>query len=405
MATFTDQEIDEILSSSGAVIEEIITAEGKPKETVGRGSIPQDAAKKKIKAWEIHNTKDQKPDSTTAASTGKDARNEQDGKAKQKNTEKSEDSSQDKTPSTDPGDNIQEPDRNTDQISTPSASLLTMLDKIANRAAIKGLQHPEQPNQINVTPTKKGIMAGNSAAKKETVDQALHQGLSSGTGSGLVIGENTPSHGRKRASYLSDGAIRSVPRSLQNPENSSVDAESAPQLADFVHATLGMMEMITQRMAKIEYSLDLVLKHASAVPIIKNDLQQIKTTLAVLEGNIGMMKIMDPGNATISSLNDLRATTQLRPVLVAGPGDPAPYIQNDGSLAMNQLAQPVRDRVNLVKSLTPPGPDLATEKETVRALINSRPMHPNSAKRLIEKLETASNIDDIKKVKRLALNG
>nr|UQT69469.1 V protein [avian paramyxovirus 1] len=54
MATFTDAEIDELFETSGTVIDSIITAQGKPVETVGRSAIPQGKTKALSAAWEKH---------------------------------------------------------------------------------------------------------------------------------------------------------------------------------------------------------------------------------------------------------------------------------------------------------------------------------------------------------------
>nr|UQT69404.1 W protein [avian paramyxovirus 1] len=54
MATFTDAEIDELFETSGTVIDSIITAQGKPIETVGRSAIPQGKTKALSAAWEKH---------------------------------------------------------------------------------------------------------------------------------------------------------------------------------------------------------------------------------------------------------------------------------------------------------------------------------------------------------------
>ncbi len=54
MATFTDAEIDDIFETSGTVIDSIITAQGKPVETVGRSAIPQGNTKALSAAWDKH---------------------------------------------------------------------------------------------------------------------------------------------------------------------------------------------------------------------------------------------------------------------------------------------------------------------------------------------------------------
>ncbi|UNW59186.1 phosphoprotein [avian paramyxovirus 12] len=403
MATFTDTEIDEILTSSGMVIEEIITAEAKGKETVGRGAIPPSAAKTKIRAWEAHNNRTS-PGNPAGPSHSHQEAEEDTPKGQSMETKR------DGSPPFSPALELENPHNEgergagkEDATQPPSQGLLSMLDKIASKAAMKD-PTKAQPSATEIgSGTKKGPdMIPRTKGEPRSIPPS-HQ--NSGEALDRGTGGSTLSHGDQKGSSQSDGATLYALPSPQSRLDTGADAGSVPLCADFVRAMLGMMETLTTKVARLEYNLDLVLKHTSGMPVLKNDLQQVKTTLAVIEGNIGMMKIMDPGNATISSLNDLRATVQLRPVLVAGPGDPSPYVNNSQEIAINNLSQPVKDQTALAKALTPPAQDLTIEKEAVRAMINSRPMHPAAAKRLHDKLDAAATIDDIKKIKRLALNG
>lgn len=216
---------------------------------------------------------------------------------------------------------------------------------------------------------------------------------------------NTAYHGQWEESQLSAGATPHALRSRQSQDNTLVSADHVQPPVDFVQAMMSMMEAISQRVSKVDYQLDLVLKQTSSIPMMRSEIQQLKTSVAVMEANLGMMKILDPGCANISSLSDLRAVARSHPVLVSGPGDPSPYVTQGGEMALNKLSQPVPHPSELIKPATACGPDIGVEKDTVRALIMSRPMHPSSSAKLLSKLDAAGSIEEIRKIKRLALNG
>ncbi|BAV03981.1 phosphoprotein [avian paramyxovirus 13] len=397
MAAFTDEEIDNILSSSGIVIDEIITAEGPPSGTVGKSSIPHNATRNKVAAWEAHLAKQQTSTDDEKGDQGST------GRSPSEDAEPGASIDPQSGTGNNPEDNADSP--TLENARAPSDGLLNMLDKIASRAAEKSQSKEAQASYNENPTTKKGQMiAGKGNQVQAGTKKKIPKSGSPQSGD-RDTGESTQYHGAQKGSSPQAGATQTVHPSHQHPSSSPVDAANALNFADFAHAMLGMMESMNHRMSKLEYSIELILKHVSCCPLIRTDIQQLKTAVAVMEGNISMMKLMDPGNANISSLNDLRKVSQLRPVLIAGPGDPSPYVANDGSIAVNQLSQPVTNRDELVKTLVPQAPDLMVKKESVGALIKSRPMHPAAAKRLLDKLASATTIDDIKKVKRLALNG
>nr|QCX41390.1 phosphoprotein [avian paramyxovirus 1] len=395
MATFTDAEIDDILETSGTVIDSIITAQGKPAETVGRSAIPQGKTKALSTAWEKHGSAQphasQEPPSQQARS------DEQPSAPEQETPHNNPPSTSTELPPTQAAD-----EAGGTQLKTgASNSLLSMLDKLSSKSsnAKKGprsgpreghhqtpvQQHGDQPNH-----------GGN---------QGRLQHRAKATPGSRDTDVSTAYHGQRKESQPSAGATPHAPQSGQSQDNTTAPVDHVQLPVDFVQAMMSMMEALSQKVNKVDYQLDLVLKQTSSIPMMRSEIQQLKTSIAIMEANLGMMKILDPGCANISSLSDLRAVARSHPVLISGPGDPSPYVTQGGEITLNKLSQPVQHPSDLIKSAIASGPDMGIEKDTVRALITSRPMHPSSSAKLLSKLDAARSIEEIRKIKRLALNG
>nr|QCX41426.1 phosphoprotein [avian paramyxovirus 1] len=395
MATFTDAEIDDIFETSGTVIDSIITAQGKSAETVGRSAIPQGKTKALSAAWEKHGS--------IQPPASQDNLDQQDRSDKQPSTPEQA------TPHNSP------PATSTDQPPTQAAgeagdtqlktgasnSLLSMLDKLSNKSsnAKKGPWSSPQEGHHQPPPQQQGSQPSRGNNQERPQNQAKAAPGDRGTDA------STAYPGQWKESQPSAGATPHAPRSGQIQDNTPALVDHVQLPVDFVQAMMSMMEALSQRVSKVDYQLDLVLKQTSSIPMMRSEIQQLKTSVAVMEANLGMMKILDPGCANVSSLSDLRAVARSHPVLISGPGDPSPYVTQGGEMALNKLSQPVLHPSELIKPATANGPDMGVEKDTVRALITSRPMHPSSSAKLLSKLDAAGSIEEIRKIKRLALNG
>nr|ACR14849.1 phosphorprotein [avian paramyxovirus 1] len=395
MATFTDAEIDDIFETSGTVIDSIITAQGKPAETVGRSAIPQGKTKALSIAWEKHGN--------IQPSAGQDTSDQQDRPDKQPSTPEQA------TPHNNPPATSNEPlptqtagEAGDAQLRTgASNSLLSMLDKLSNKSsnAKKGPRSSPQEGHHQPPAQQHGNQLGRGNNQERPQPQAKAALGSRGTDA------STAYHGQWKESQPSAGATPHVLQSGQSQDSTPVPVDHVQLPVDFVQAMMSMMEALSQKVSKVDYQLDLVSKQTSSIPMMRSEIQQLKTSVAIMEANLGMMKILDPGCANVSSLSDLRAVARSHPVLVSGPGDPSPYVTQGGEMTLNKLSQPVQHPSELIKSATASGPDMEVEKDTVRALITSRPMHPSSSTKLLSKLDAARSIEEIRKIKRLALNG
>nr|APJ35625.1 phosphoprotein [avian paramyxovirus 1] len=395
MATFTDAEIDDILETSGTVIDSIITAQGKSAETVGKSAIPPGKTKALSTAWERHGS--------AQPHASRDAPDQQARLDKPPST-----SEQATPPNTPPATSAEPPpiqaagEAGDTQLKTgASNSLLSMLDKLSNKSsnAKKGSRTGSQEGHHQLPAQQHGNPSSHGSNQERPQNQTKAATGNRGTD------VNTAYHGPRKESQPSAGAILHVPQSGQRQDNTPAYADHVQLPVDFAQAMMSMMEALSQKVGKVDYQLDLVLKQTSSIPMMRSEIQQLKTSVAIMEANLGMMKILDPGCANVSSLSDLRAVARSHPVLISGPGDPSPYVTQGGEMALNKLSQPVQHPSDLVKPASTNGPDMGVEKDTVRALITSRPMHPSSQAKLLNKLDAARSIEEIRKIKRLALNG
>nr|WFS80238.1 phosphoprotein [avian paramyxovirus 1] len=395
MATFTDAEIDDIFETSGTVIDSIITAQGKSAETVGRSAIPQGKTKALSTAWEKHGN--------AQPHTSQDNPDRQVGPDNQLSTPEQA------TPhNASPATSTESPpiqatgEAGDTQLKTgASNSLLSMLDKLSIKSsnAKKGSKTGPREGHHQPSAQQQGNQSSHGSNQETPQYQAKAVLGSRGTDA------STAYHGQRKESQPSAGATPHAPQSVQSHDNTPASVDHVQLPVDFVQAMMSMMEAVSQKVGKVDYQLDLVLKQTSSIPMMRSEIQQLKTSVAIMEANLGMMKILDPGCANISSLSDLRAVARSHPVLISGPGDPSPYVTQGGEMALNKLSQPVQHPSDLIKPATATGPDMGVERDTVRALITSRPMHPNSSAKLLSKLDAARSIEEIRKIKRLALNG
>nr|AWD39019.1 phosphoprotein [avian paramyxovirus 1] len=395
MATFTDDEIEDIFVTSGIVIDSIITAQGKSAETAGRSAIPQDKT-------EAPSTTQEKQ-GNIHPSVGQGTLERQD------RPEGWPSAPGQATPHDNPSTISNElpptqaaGEAGDTQLRTgASNSLLSMLDKLSSKSsnAKKGPRsgpqegHHQPPAQQN----------GNQSSRGNNQERPQHQAKTAPGSRGTDA--STAYHGQWKESQPSAGATPHVLQSGQSQDSTPASADHVQIPVDFVQVMMSMMEALSQKVSKVDYQLDLVSKQTSSIPMMRSEIQQLKTSVAIMEANLGMMKILDPGCANVSSLSDLRAVARSHPVLISGPGDPSPYVTQGGEMTLNKLSQPVQHPSELIKSATIGGLDIGVEKETVRALITSRPMHPSSSAKLLNKLDSAKSIEEIRKIKRLALNG
>nr|AHN07996.1 non-structural V protein [avian paramyxovirus 1]AHN08000.1 non-structural V protein [avian paramyxovirus 1]AHN08013.1 non-structural V protein [avian paramyxovirus 1] len=206
MATFTDAEIDELFETSGTVIDNIITAQGKPAETVGRSAIPQGKTKVLSAAWEKHGS--------IQPPASQDNPDRQDRSDKQPSTPE-QTTPHDSPPATSAD---QPPTQATDeavdtQLRTgASNSLLLMLDKLSNKSSN----------------AKKGPMVEPPRGESPTSDSTAGESTQSRKQSGKTAEPSQgrpwkPGHRREHSISWTMGGVTTI--SWCNPSCSPIKAE------------------------------------------------------------------------------------------------------------------------------------------------------------------------------------
>nr|UQT69430.1 V protein [avian paramyxovirus 1] len=206
MATFTDAEIDELFETSGTVIDSIITAQGKPVETVGRSAIPQGKTKALSTAWEKHGST-QPPAS-------------QSNPDRQDKSDKQPSASEHRTPhdsppatSTDQPPNQAADDAGGTQLKTgASNSLLSMLDKLSNKSS-NAKKGPVVELSGRAPPTSGPTAGGPTQPRKQS-------GEATEPGQGRPW---KPGHRREHSISWTTGGVTTV--SWCNPSCSPIRAE------------------------------------------------------------------------------------------------------------------------------------------------------------------------------------
>nr|QBK47356.1 P [Avulavirus sp.] [Avulavirus sp.] len=376
MASFTDEEINELFDASDIIIDSIITPTPNVPSTVGKSAIPKGNTRVKTDAWEAYQA--QKDEGTITPTKTISPSGTPGGAAPA-----SQDTTSGSIQTTSPSQNVTE---------GPSTGFLASIDKMAGKNYDTHLKKGSDTLSPN-----NGLPSG-TPKPQGPLTQPL------GQGSNLDIAGSTQSHGRMGELHLSPGVTPGVPLSPQCQPSMSVAAGHAQVSADYASEMRQVLDAIMSRLSRMEQAVDSIHKGIAVIPNIRNDVQLIKTTVATMEGTLSMIKLMDPGNATISSLNDLRKSAVSTPVVISGPGDPAPYLHESQYMGLDKLARPVDDLRKLTTKSEPQGKDFVTEKETIASMIRAKPLQDATSKRLLSRLDQCTTMEELKKLKRGVLN-
>ncbi|ARU83007.1 P [Antarctic penguin virus A] len=370
MATFTDEEIDQLFDSSNSIIDSIITAQADPPQTVGKSAIPPGITKAKRDAWE----------KATASQSTSQVDNQPVPPDQQQHSRGQADNQQ--PHGTDAGS----------LANKPSQAFLSSIDKLANKQYDAGLKK----GSTTLTPNQNPHLGTQGTHPTQPVMEP-HT-------SDLATGGSSQSLGGLQGSQPPHGATPHAPLFYNSPLSPNAFAGAAQVSADFASEMRQMLETLMAKVTKMESTIEGISKQVAGIAHIRNDIQLVKVSVATMEGTLSLVKIMDPGNANVSSLAELRSSARSVPLITAGAGDPRTALLPDNSLALNKLGQPVKDPRDLITKVVPDPKDLLMEKETLAALINSRAMQPAASKRMLQRLEACNTMDEVKKLRKAILN-
>ncbi|ACI47549.1 phosphoprotein [Paraavulavirus wisconsinense] len=223
----------------------------------------------------------------------------------------------------------------------------------------------------------------------------------------LGTGESTPLHGMQdqEPSKPKHGVTPHVPQS--QPSQSSIDvlADNVPNSVTSVSIPLTMVESLISQVSKLSDQVSQIQKLVSTLPQIKTDIASIRNMQAALEGQISMIRILDPGNNTESSLNTLRNSGNRAPVVICGPGDPHRSLikSENPTICLDELARPTQ--ANSPPKSQDNQRDLSAQRHAITALLETRVAPGPKRDRLMEMVVAAKSASDLIKVKRMAILG
>ncbi|AUJ87604.1 phosphoprotein [avian paramyxovirus 20] len=425
-----DDDIAELLNVSSQVIREIQHAEGKPPQTVGSVKVSPGNTKTLTELWEseasqsqaagpsdkssgessnqpnppqtnqTHNEEDSAElDTITAATTtcnDNEDTTQQSSQGIKSNMGKDLDSAlaklEKKAASIKSDKQVL---KGGEKINSQSRNPIVPRGSIAGQTQVSNHSHPIPPKAPVQSPDYVGS-TGNQSAVNVHLDH-----------SGFLGTEESMRFPQIMASHTSPaGVTQSALQSEQIQESSNADAAIVHQSASYAETILHSDSMVLGRLAKIDEKLSEIMKIIGIIPSIKNDINQLKATTALLSNQLAAIQILDPGNAQCKSLNEMRAASRSATVVVSGPGELSPQLVSDKIICKNELGQPIPREEYRASQPTKSSPNMVTdaELESLQALIETLVEPGKKRDRLVSQLTKVKTKDDWNRLKRAIYN-
>nr|UQT69642.1 phosphoprotein [Metaavulavirus sp.] len=396
---FTDDaEIAELLDLGTSVIQELQRAELKGPQTTGKPKVPSGNTRNLATLWE--------KESTTQPEPGAGRESQQGGM-----DSPTEDTSQE-TPTTEAPENQSEdtPEPRQDTEPDPTNSRPgDDLDKALSKLEIRAKQ-----NRTTQPAVKKG--KGSSKSLPNTLPMSTPEAATprmekpnQPTGHAPAVGnqgtgESTPLPAETGDWRSSAGAIPFALQSEQSPGGSPAHVGSALSPASYAANPNDAMSALTRKVNDMESKLSEALKLLGMLPVIKNEISQLKATVALMSNQLASIQILDPGNAGVKSLSEMKSLTKPASIVVAGPGSLPPEVLETNVVYKDELARPVTAQAH--KEIKPREEAGATSSEVtaVQALIDTLVEDERKKSRLHQALERAKTKEDILRIKRQIYN-
>lgn len=401
-----DNEITELLNISLDTINKIQHAEDTKPKTVGKSAIKPGNTKALTKAWEDDSNATSDSNQNDVRGNSPAALNAQQSK---------EESGPETGPETANVELPSDPTRNSPDHAETGWSRGSNLDKTlenlekatSNRASdqtqkvLKGASgQVPNPQEIKMNKGKK--------AKKTTSGPAVN--IKAQPNSGLDpgrqdIGENTQLIGANQASGFENGAILNVLQSPQYPGSSHVYAANAQEFANFASTITETLRYLVARVETVENRLTELTKLIMPIMSIKNDINSIKTSCSLLEGQMAMVQILEPGSAHYSSLNELRQATQKRVLVSTEQLHPKQEIFSEGVIVKDEVGRPVSTNTRLGGRNTAADmtPVTTGEIEALNSMLDSFGITGKKRARLESQINSIKTSEDVKRVKRMIM--
>nr|BAV25261.1 phosphoprotein [Avian metaavulavirus 5] len=440
-----DQAILDLLTLSNDVIESIQHAEsaGSQPPTYGRSTIPKGTTMALTQAWEAESNPTQ-PQSSTSPSQLDHIRVDQDSNKNHDNLKNQLDNHHHTNQDSETHPNIQanppvnctneEDNPKLVQQRDPSTTWEggSMLDREldAIQSKIKRGKTTKSAHQPSHTATHQtpnnlddNIKKGPRSQIIETTHTASHQPpntqqnqtrtvspIKKDTDSSQQLSPatdaSTPFLSLMEGAASQNGAIPPVAQSLQSRVFKDAPAGNALDDAQCVGMILKSISSLNNRLDSIEAKINELVKSISTTNQIKSDTQQIKASCALLEGQMAMIQVLEPGHADVSSLNEMKQRAKSTIIINSDPACPTPPISNNTIIVKDDLARPSFTESPKVPSQTASGmlTDFIPDIEMLKALMSRFDLSEQKTKKILESISQIRSKDDVKRIKRMILN-
>ncbi|APP90889.1 phosphoprotein [avian paramyxovirus 14] len=401
-----DNEITELLNISLDTINKIQHAEDIKPKTVGKSAIKPGNTKALTKAWEDDSN-------TTSDNTQNDVRGN--SSAASNAQQSKEESGPETRPETAGVEVPSDPTKSSPDQAETGWSRGSNLDKtLENLEKATSNRVSDQTQKVlkgaggqGPTPQETKMNNGRKAQKTTSgpavnIRTQPNAGLDSGR---QDIGENTQLIGANQASGFESGAIPNVLQSPQYPGSSHVSAVNAQEFANFASTITETLRFLVARVETVENRLTELTKLIMPIMSIKNDINSIKTSCSLLEGQMAMVQILEPGSAHYSSLNELRQATQKRVLVSTEQLHPKQEIFSEGVIVKDEVGRPVSANTRLGGKNTAADmtPVTTGEIEALNSMLDSFGITGKKRARLESQINSIKTSEDAKRVKRMIM--
>nr|ADK25244.1 phosphoprotein [Avian metaavulavirus 2] len=202
----------------------------------------------------------------------------------------------------------------------------------------------------------------------------------------------------------SAGATPYALQSEQNQDEKSASVGSVLSPASYVANPNDAMSALTRKVNDMESKIGEAIKLLGMLPVIKNEISQLKATVALMSNQLASIQILDPGNAGVKSLNEMKSLSKAASIVVTGPGSLPIEVLNTDTVYKDELARPVTAQAH--KETKPKDEPGATSSDltAVQALIDTLVEDDRRKSRLHQALQRARTKEDILRIKRQIYN-
>ncbi|ARO49354.1 phosphoprotein [avian paramyxovirus 15] len=410
----SDEEINDLLNLSSSVISELQRAELKPPQTLGKPQVPSGNTTSLISLWEAEGAPENKLGRGNTG-TATDTEGEQDQQIVQTEIEQThtEDTCPKEIPVDNPGSFTQESDldKTLKKLEQRNSNLLKKTDSPdAGTTFKKGGQiapkHQPLPSQViegNLPPQdcrQSRPSRTDASQRPSTTPKGAHPQLHPFQD----IEENTQSVPLDHPLKLLVGATPDVHQFEQSQGENGAHVGNVLESASFAEMTLSVLNEVLIRVARMEEKINDILKTNSTIPLIRNDISQLKATTALLSTQMASVQVLDPGNAGFKSLSEMKAASKPAIIAISGPGDMDAVPIQDKLLVKDVLGRPISAERNIQAKETPDSVITQSDKDAIQSLIDTLVEDTSKQARLKAQLERVQDKPGLLKLKRLIYN-